>query len=58
MNLSWLRVQNITIRVNHIKARIDKTQQISKYRLGGYNDKTINHIISVGSKLAQKKVLD
>ena len=41
------------IRTNHIKARIDKTQQNSKCRLCG--DETINHIISEYSKLAQKE---
>ena len=40
---------------NHIKVRIDKTQQNSKCRLHGDRDKTINHIISECSKLAQKE---
>ena len=40
-----------TIRTNHIKARIDKTQQ---NRLCGNRDETINHIISECSKLAQE----
>ena len=40
---------------NHIKARIDKTQQNSKCRLCGDRDETINHIISECSKLAQKE---
>ena len=42
-------------RTNHIKARIDKTQQNSKCRLCGDRDETINHIISEGSKLAQRE---
>ena len=42
-------------RTNHIKARIEKMQQNSKYRLCDDRDKTINHIISECSKLAQKK---
>ena len=42
-------------RINHIKARIDKTQQNSKCRLCGDRDETINHIISECSKLAQKE---
>ena len=42
-------------RTNHIKARIDKTQQNSKCRLCGERDETINHIISECSKLAQKE---
>ena len=37
------------------KARIDKTQQISKCRLCGDRDETINHIISECSKFAQKE---
>ena len=42
-------------RINHIKARIDKTQQNSKCRLCGDRDETIDHIISECSKLAQKE---
>ena len=41
-----MAAQNSDIRTNHIKARVDKTQQNSKYRLGGDRDETINHIIS------------
>ena len=44
--------QDNAIRTNHIKARIDKTQQSSKCRLWGDRDETINHIISECSKLA------
>ena len=40
---------------NHIKARIDKTQQNSKFRLCGDKDETINYIISECSKLTQKE---
>ena len=47
--------QNSAIRTNHIKARIDKTQQNSKSRLCSDRDETINHIISECSKLSQKK---
>ena len=47
--------QDNAIRTNHIKARIDKTQQNSKCRLCGDRDETINHIISECSKLAQKE---
>ena len=46
--------QDGAIRTNHIKARIDKTQQNSKCRLCGDRDETINHIISECSKLAQQ----
>ena len=41
-------------RTNHIKARIDKTQQNSKCRLCGDRDESINHIRE-WSKLAQKE---
>ena len=47
--------QNNAIRTNHIKVRIDKMQQNSKWRLYGDRDETINHIISECSKLAQKE---
>ena len=50
-----MAAQNSAIRTNHIKARIDKTQQNSKCRLCGDRDETINHIISESSKLAQKE---
>ena len=49
-----MAAQNSAIRTNHIKSRIDKTQQNSKCRLCGDRDKTINHI-SECSKLAQKE---
>ena len=66
---TWLRKENLkreteslliaeqdnAIRTNHIKARIDKTQQNSKCRLCSDRDETINHIISECSKLAQKE---
>ena len=44
---------NNAIRTNHIKARIDKTQQNSKCTLCGDRDETINHIISECSRLTQ-----
>ena len=50
-----IAAQNNAIRTNHIKARIDKTQQTSKCRLCSDRDETINHIISECSKLAQKE---
>ena len=50
-----MAAQNCVIRTNHIKARIDKTQQNSKWRLCGDRDETINYIISECSKLAQKE---
>ena len=50
-----IAAQNNAIRTNHIKARIDKTQQNSKCRLCSNRDEIINHIISESSKLAQKE---
>ena len=50
-----IAAQDNAIRSNHIKARIDKTQQNSKCRLCGDRDETINHIITECSKLAQKE---
>ena len=50
-----MSAQNSTVGTNHIKGRIDKTQQNSKCRLCGVRDETINHIISECSKLAQKE---
>ena len=50
-----MAARNNSIRTNHITARIDKTQQNSKWRLCGDRDETINHIISECSKLAQKQ---
>ena len=50
-----IAAQNNVIRTNHIKARIDQTQQNSKYRLCGDRDETINHIISECSRLAQRE---
>ena len=47
--------QDSAIRTNHIKVRIDKTQQNSKCRLCGDRDDTINHIISEYSKLAGRE---
>ena len=50
-----MTAQNNAVRTNHIKARIDKTQQNSKCRLCSERDETINYIISECSKLAQKE---
>ena len=50
-----MAAQNSTIRTNHIKERIDKTQQNSKCTLCGDIDESINHIISEFSKLARKE---
>ena len=50
-----MAAQTSVIRTNHIKARIDKTQQNCKCGLCDDRDETINHIISECSKLAQKE---
>ena len=50
-----IAAQNNAIRTNHIKARIDKTQQNTKCRLCGDRDEAINYIINECSKLAQKE---
>ena len=47
--------QDSAIWTNHIKARIDKTQQNSKCRLCGDRNETINHIINECSKLEQRE---
>ena len=50
-----ITAQNNALRTNHIKARIDKTQQNSKCRLCGDINETIIHIISECCKLAPKE---
>ena len=50
-----IAAKNNAVRTNHIKARIDKTQQNFKCRRCGDRDETINHTISECSKLAHKK---
>ena len=44
-----MAAQNNAIRINHIKVKIDKTQQNSKWNLCGDRDETINHMISESS---------
>ena len=50
-----IAAQNNAIKTNHIKARIDKTQQNSRRRLCGDRDEMINHIISECSNFTQKE---
>ena len=50
-----IAAQDNAVRTNHIKVRIDKTQQNSKCRLCCDRDETINHIINECSKLVQKE---
>ena len=51
----WIATQINVVRTNHIKSRIDTTQENSKCCLCGDRGETINHIISECSKLAQTK---
>ena len=50
-----ITAQNNGIRTNHIKMRIDKTQQNSKCWSCGDRDEMINYIISKCCKLAKKE---
>ena len=50
-----MAAQNNAIRTNHIKAKIEKTQENSKCELYCNRGESINHIISECSKLAQKE---
>ena len=50
-----IAAQNNAIRTNHIKARIDKTQQNSRCRLCADRNETIDHIISKCIKFTQKE---
>ena len=52
-----IAAQNNALKLNHIKARIDKTQQ-NRCRLCGDIDETINHINSECSKLAPKEYMN
>ena len=47
-----IAAENNAIRTNHIKTRIDKTEQNSKCMLCSDKDETINFMISERSKLA------
>ena len=50
-----LVAQEQAIRTNLIKAKIDKTQEDSRYRMCGMVDETIYHLISELSRMAQKE---
>ena len=50
-----IAAQNYAIRTNRVKAKVDKTQQISRCRLCGDRKERINHIINECSKLALKE---
>ena len=51
----FIAAKNNAIRANYIKAKIDKTQQNSKYRVRGDRDELVNHTRLEWSKLAQKE---
>ena len=50
-----MAAQNNTMKTNHTKTRINKTQQNSKCRLCSDRNETINHIIREKSKLAPRE---
>ena len=50
-----IAAQNNVISSNHIKARIDKTQENSRCKLCGDIDETITHILSECGKLGQRE---
>ena len=50
-----MAAQNQSIRTNLVKARIDQSQGDSLFRVCRKVDKSINHIVSGCSKLAQKE---
>ena len=50
-----IATQHNAIKINYVKAKIDKRQQNSKCRLCRQRNKTFNLIVSECSKLAQKK---
>ena len=50
-----IAAKNNDIKTNHVKAKIDKAQQNSKWGLWGEKDETIDQIISESSKLKEVK---
>ena len=50
-----MAAENNPLRTNHVKVRVDKTQQNSKCRLLEDRDENINYIISKCSKFAQNE---
>ena len=49
-----MATQDKTIKINNTKAKIDKTQENSKCRMCRKAEKSVNHVLSEYSKLAQK----
>ena len=50
-----MTTQKQAIRTNNIKAKFDKTQENSKYKMCGKAEESVNHVLSKCSKLAQKE---
>ena len=50
-----MTTQKQAIRTNNIKAKSDKTQENSKYKMCGKAEESVNHVLSKCSKLAQKE---
>ena len=50
-----IAVKNNAIRINYVKAKINKTQHDNKCTLDTESDETINIIVSRNGKLAQKE---
>ena len=56
--INWIYFYSSTkqrLKINYIKAKIDNTQQNSKFELCGDSDETVNDVINECSKLAQKE---
>ena len=53
-----IAAHNNAIRTNHIKVRINKTQQNSRYKLCGVWDEAINHIISKCKQISSERESD
>ena len=50
-----MAAQNHCIRTNLVKARVDKSQEDSLYRMCRKVDESLDHIVSGCRKLAQKE---
>ena len=50
-----MATQKQAIRTNNIKAKFDKTQENSKYKMCGKAEESVNHVLSKYSRLAQKE---
>ena len=50
-----MAAQEQAIRTSDVKAKIDKTQENSKYRIFGKAEECVNHVLSECTRLAQKE---